>query len=465
MENSILISTVGKTDPIRGEHDGPLLHIIRNYKPERVILILTSEIGQAEREYHHNEDAIRLLSPDSLIEFEDINIRDAHSYDNFAMPFLQICNRAKENYPGKKILLNITSGTPQMETAMCMIAISDLQTYCPIQVDSPERGANKAAFFDPAKDCIEDWFETDMDNEPGVSPRCRVPELFNFKRPIVRMQIESLIEHADYVGAHKLYEQAKATFSDKVGFLLKHAEYRLNLEEKKARELADKLGMSDMLYPVKRADINRLLDFFNSIKIKQQRGELNDFSMRLEIMAEHMGIYVLKDKMHITLDSITKGRMVKGAYIHYLSQEKCENCLPGISSYLDEQFSDTRLGVFAWDKPLNARSIIYILTFMCKKQVYKKFSEDISEMMRWVELSAQVRNPAAHTIIAIGDEMIRKNYGKDSAALCKKMQHVLSRLFGTEVKKEAFDIYQMINTMIKNAMSETALTDFTAKAH
>ena len=41
MEECILIAVPGRTDPIRGEHDGPILHIIRHYHPEKVILILT----------------------------------------------------------------------------------------------------------------------------------------------------------------------------------------------------------------------------------------------------------------------------------------------------------------------------------------------------------------------------------------------------------------------------------------
>lgn len=36
----ILISAVGTTDPVRGYRDGPMLHIMRNYKPDKVLLFL-----------------------------------------------------------------------------------------------------------------------------------------------------------------------------------------------------------------------------------------------------------------------------------------------------------------------------------------------------------------------------------------------------------------------------------------
>ena len=68
MESSILVSVVGRTDPMRSEHDGPILHIIRHYHPERAVLFLTEEIEALESEYHYNEDAIHLLDKDCQVE-------------------------------------------------------------------------------------------------------------------------------------------------------------------------------------------------------------------------------------------------------------------------------------------------------------------------------------------------------------------------------------------------------------
>ncbi|WP_196611202.1 hypothetical protein [Pectinatus brassicae] len=36
MEECVLFSPVGSTDPIRGDFDGPMLHIVRYYKPKKV---------------------------------------------------------------------------------------------------------------------------------------------------------------------------------------------------------------------------------------------------------------------------------------------------------------------------------------------------------------------------------------------------------------------------------------------
>ena len=70
-------------------------------------------------------------------------------------------------------------------------------------------------------------------------------------------------------------------------------------------------------------------------------------------------------------------------------------------------------------------------------------------------LSGQVRNPAAHTIVAITDEIIKESYGnKDSAALVRSIRAVLRQAFGNEGKDEAFAIYERINEMVKKSMEE-----------
>ena len=37
MSKYVFFSTIGKSDPIRGNYDGPFLHILRHYKPAKPI--------------------------------------------------------------------------------------------------------------------------------------------------------------------------------------------------------------------------------------------------------------------------------------------------------------------------------------------------------------------------------------------------------------------------------------------
>lgn len=44
----ILYTPVGDTDPIRGCYDGGMLHIVRHYNPDMVILVLSKDMEQKE---------------------------------------------------------------------------------------------------------------------------------------------------------------------------------------------------------------------------------------------------------------------------------------------------------------------------------------------------------------------------------------------------------------------------------
>ncbi len=158
--------------------------------------------------------------------------------------------------------------------------------------------------------------------------------------------------------------------------------------------------------------------------------------------------------MHISLSDICNEQNRKNSRIYFLTQSKAEAKIPGIGKYLDQQFANTKAGAFIWGSPLNAKSIIYIVAFLSNKDKFQKYESAAKEMLRWSELSTQIRNPAAHTIITITEELIKDSYGKDSSALCKMMKTVLRQAFGTEANEAAFAIYEKINERIIVALEE-----------
>ena len=453
--DGILISVVGTTDPIRGGYDGPILHIVRYYEPRKVYMILSEEIGKLESEYHHNEDAIHLLNKECEVESIMTGLTDVHGYDSFALFLLKICNQIKQENIDEKIYLNVSSGTPQMKTAFCMIAISDPNTYIPIQVDSPEKSANRSLPFEPQTDLIEDWFETDIDNTEDGEKRCVEPQLMNFRRPIIQFEILSLIQNYDYSGAYHLYEENKENFSEEAGLLLRHAVKRLSLENGEAKKIAKRLGLDDVLYPVKQSNVAQLVEFFISMKVKQSRGELNDFAMRVEVLTEYLAIYLLEKCMRVQVADISDVRKLKNSTLYLLSREKCEKKIPGIVEYLDNQFAGTRLGGFDWGKPLSAMSMVHIVNYLSLKPEFERYGQATKELNRWVVLSAEIRNPVAHTIISITEDTFQKSYEKKTSAdLVKNMRTVLMQVFGNVVNKDVFEIYDVINQMIKDALEK-----------
>lgn len=451
-----LIAVAGKTDPIRSLRDGPILHIVRHYHPRRVVILLSEEIGKDEEKYHHNERAVRMVDPDCDVQVRMTGIRDVHSYDDFALPLLQTCNEVKETWPEDTILLDITSGTPQLETAFCMIALSDSERYLAVQVSTPLKKGNDAPIFTPGKDSLEQWFADDEDNLPGAENRCSEPQLMNFKRPLVQSQILSLIRNFDYAGAFQLYQTNREEFSRETGWLLEHAQKRLNLQEGDARFFAGKLNREKELYPISSQKQARLVEFYNSMHVKQIRNEFNDFVLRIGIFTQELALYLLQEVMGISLDEIAVKTQRKNSDVYVMDQKRCCRRFPGIDRYMDTQF---QYG-FEWNREISALILVQICDFAVQQdtkgqQGLKKYRECVNEMQKWTQISVDVRNPAAHNIVAVTEEKIKNSYdGRNSQTLCSRMQRVLQIVFGSGFNKEAFDMYGKINEMIRQAMEK-----------
>ena len=76
----ILISAVGKTDPIRSNYDGPMLHIVRHYQPEKVYLILTDDIAKKEEKWGQNETAIHFLDEQCDVIKDNTEIKNSRIF-------------------------------------------------------------------------------------------------------------------------------------------------------------------------------------------------------------------------------------------------------------------------------------------------------------------------------------------------------------------------------------------------
>ena len=63
----ILFTCAGTTDPVRGGHDGGILHIMRYYRPEKVYLFLSKEMVDYEKKDHRFERTFRYVSENGTI--------------------------------------------------------------------------------------------------------------------------------------------------------------------------------------------------------------------------------------------------------------------------------------------------------------------------------------------------------------------------------------------------------------
>ena len=116
MDNLVLFSPIGHSDPTRGFRDGSFIHICRIYKPQKVYLYMSKEMcdyDDLDNRYEiflqklcqklaFNCDVIKIRRPD-LIRVNDFEA----FYGDFTKTIEQI---VRENQ-GDTILLNLSSST------------------------------------------------------------------------------------------------------------------------------------------------------------------------------------------------------------------------------------------------------------------------------------------------------------------------------------------------------------------
>jgi len=451
----VLFSPVGLTDPIRAEHDGPMPHIVRHYQPKKVYLMFTKETGDWERKYETYSNMIELICSGCEIKSFYTDIEAAHDFDVFSDVLLKQLEQVKSENENCTILLNITSGTAQIMSAICMISLSNPQLYKVVQVRTPDNKGNRTLQFSPDKDDLAEWFDNNMDNLEGAENRCYEPYLLSFKKPMLQYQIQSLIENYNYTGAYELFRQNKGLFTEKAGVMILHGVKRLNLENKAAEKLAKQAGLSDRLYPVQETMLKRLTEYYLSMVIKQKRGELTDKVLRLDVLILNLALYILERFFKIRIEEIAyskKGHKSEGKSSGpwRLDKEKVEKKIPGISSRLDEDYQ--HLGGYKWNSELNSKTALIVLSHACNVRRIDEPLEDVIKFMReWNDLK-NARNRAAHEMTAITDDDIRKDYGgHNSEKLIRSIETVFIRVGKNSLRRDKHDIFRIyddLNEMI-----------------
>lgn len=120
--DDILFTCAGTSDPVRGNRDGGILHIMRYYHPKRVYLFLSQQIADLEAQDHRFEKTFQhmqevcaaqgIVYQPSLF-MHNSQLCDASKIDLVEKPLLEYFTSAAVENPNCRILLNLSSGTPK----------------------------------------------------------------------------------------------------------------------------------------------------------------------------------------------------------------------------------------------------------------------------------------------------------------------------------------------------------------
>ncbi len=279
-----LVTCVGRTDPIRMFHDGAIMHIARITRPEVIVLL------HSKTSFTQQDDMIAAIEsidkdyrPQIIVDPEIIEDSKVFLYD-YMFSYLQ--NKIRE-YQEKygEIALNLTSGTPQMITALfTIIQIHELDVIG-YQVTTPVRKANDDIPHDRNED-IKVLIETNEDNSPTFNNRLSTVTSENFHRSLVRRNYLELIEVNEFMGAKRLIQEHP--IMDNQGMLVGN----LNnvIKAIKFGSLLKEIEIQSKLSPVQKKQFNG----FTLLDIQSDRDLVTESIIRAQSIVESLAFSYIK---------------------------------------------------------------------------------------------------------------------------------------------------------------------------
>lgn len=435
----ILFSPIGGTDPISMDtyKDGSMLHIVRTYKPDKVILYMSNEVLQ----YHKDENDNRYIyCLDELckyigieLEYEIIErpeLSDVHDFNYFYEDFQNILNGITSGMSeGDELLLNVSSGTPAMKSALIVLETILDYSCKTIQVATPIRKMNNHNHSGYDAKILWDLNE---DNNDNYENRCSEIECPNLKRLKYEEIIKKHLKAYDYQAAYSVAQELTDEETEKYIDALKLAKARLMLNHAEVNEYIKTTGLE--VIPVKQDEVRKYVEYALNLDIKLRKKEYADYIRAITPLILDLFIIILKDVCNIDAYKYCS-KNSKGVY--NWDKSKLQNDENGrkIEDSLKQQFKDFD---YRFVSSVHIRCLI------------EDFSKD-SNLIQLVDkvrsVEENVRNIAAHEIASINDDFIVKKTGYDAATIMKMIKE-LFKYTKINCSREVWNSYDYMNDSI-----------------
>ena len=415
----ILISAVGDTDPIRNFHDGPLLHIVRVYRPEKIVLV------HSERSLTKHDKLVKALK--SIKDYSPEIIQDGGVLPDaqvaiFDEMYDTVSSIVKKYISDDEIILNISSATPQIISAMFAVnRISDFNVTA-VQVVTPQHKSNEGLRHDNQED-IDTLIETNLDNQSDYEERTLEDTGMKFSLDLTKRNLKALIDNYDYQGALELLRALK---------LPKKQESFSNIKElrKKLTEISDTIkiqGMPDKIVKAKLLSnqAKSALNSYLNIDRNHKQGNIAEVLIRVKSLVE----FILEDYLNNHfLDVITYKEDGKP----FLNASKYPEILKKFQENAKKRDQEYHSGY------LSLHGYIGILKFF-------EPNHDLLKHIYKIQEINQVRNQVAHSLQAFD----RENLTKVSSAVFASKQILLASF---DIDNHWFSFYEDLNQEIKKLL-------------
>lgn len=431
---TVLFSCPGTTDPIRGHRDGPILHILRKYRPDAVINFMSNEVHRLAREDNRYQHVRQHLAEQwgYTPQWEDIHldIDNPSKLDLLSDILTPALKRCLKQHDQDQILINLSSGTPQMQIMMMDLAL-DMRYRCiGIQVPNPDNASGRGKRTnDDAYDITAELREN-LDELPGSVNRCVEPKLIAARRQNQWEQLQGILELRDFDAAAKLKELMPVN----VERMVSHLQQRSHLNRKSAAEHAKTLLLKDKLHPIQfvpeNGKVERLCEYYLILRNMQKTNRITEFVLRLNPFIVNLQValidQLLKKKKTYTFRDLIDTKKKDDVYFMASKLEQKDNSLLlKLDDYCGWTVRDTYMSIIlgnAFLHNLGAPESLIQFFNQCEK------------------LNSGLRNDAAHSLADFTESDVRKLLGYSTDDLIKKIEHSITVIFH-RYPPEKFEAY------------------------
>jgi hypothetical protein len=455
LSKKILLTFAGNTDPTRGEHDGPIIHICRYYKPDKIYLILTKEMEERNEEpYNIYKRAIKenLKNYNPEIICIKTGIKDAHHFDIYFNWIYETFEIIKKDEKDTEIYLNMTSGTSQMTTNLLMYYIDSLDlNLIPIQVETYKKQSNQSEENNKTVDKhydVEAEAICNLDNEEKTRTyRIVEPDLKKYSRILTKNQIEKLLEQYKYEAISELLKRNIFDKNLELNTLVNFAIERTNLKGLDCNKKLNSLNNKDynkLYYFTKDKNITRIpdwyqiVDFFSLANIKQKTEDISSYTLMLEPIVVKIYLSILKDLMGKNLDELFR----KDSHGYKVELKRLEEDLKEMIK------KDLKREYLKDDTNISTSVLGSIIKYYLKKEnnIEVNYFTSLAETLAKMKT---VRNTLAHELRSIS----REDFNKESETTVEQINSKILEFFNKfytslGYKKEMVEIYDNINKEI-----------------
>ena len=443
MPTHILFSPVGGHDPVANFRDGAILHICRVYKPDKVYLYLSSEMLERSRmddRYRISLEKLREhlgggLGEIHLIERDDLT--QVQLFDTFYTDFEKVLRQIHAENPDSELLLNLSSGTPAMKSALNVISVLSPFPMRAIQVSTPNQRENPKD-ESPMDYDVEAYWECNQDNEPGFPNRCLEVQSEHLLVKIKKESIQRLLNAYDYQAALLLAQEISDFIAPEAMKMLEAAACRAQLDQQGFDKALQGLNVSWI--PVKTSGPRQVFEYVLSLRIKMAQGNYADFIRGLTPVVVDLFSMCLKNELSIEVGDFCE-RNRKGVWM--ISDTRMANSKRG-PEIMKALLSQSQYGEIKYG-PLGSLHVLYIV------QGLSKNFELIKQMKEIRNVEESVRNTAAHEIVSVTDDWIYKKVGMHAQDICRLLEKLVIAA-GIHIQSRDWDSYDTMNHDIIRAL-------------